>query len=463
MLDTGSVPSPFFTNECDDQRVRYFHLPFHLGLSVDAALKALQIFARVAHSPPEAVQRWGGLDAWVKAWKPTVDGLKELAEAYTDMKRKGEPTHEQPEQARSAACTRAVFQAVKSFGPTTSFSLGAKRNWLAAHAKGAYHVNFDDDDVYLPSYVARMVHALRTCDAELVKIAHFIEFNAHDDELRRLGSSAADEPELLPVLQGVHKFIAESPDFQPSHPNRWGYGFSYVHTCRLAFRCPYPPKDFGEDYQKVLEAAKHDPERRELGLGPTGGPPPRAMGVVSNALKPCVCFADSLGDAVVIHIKHGTNTSSVENVVPLLREPASDAAFDAFFAEPCRHLVRPSIQHARASMPDRMRFVAGLGGGEALGGQRALGGMVDASTRPRGRGVDVDAYDFPRTGTPSAANITSPSSLGFRRPLVAETVESGGRIRNMTKDQWGTADRAEPSHVQSLQTLSHMHYDPVVS
>ena len=32
-------------------------------------------------------------------------------------------------------------------------TLGSKRNWLAANARGSVHVNFDDDDIYCSTYV----------------------------------------------------------------------------------------------------------------------------------------------------------------------------------------------------------------------------------------------------------------------------------------------------------------------
>ena len=40
-------------------------------------------------------------------------------------------------------------------------TVGGKRNWLAARAKGTVLVAFDDDDVYRPEYIARMCGALQ--------------------------------------------------------------------------------------------------------------------------------------------------------------------------------------------------------------------------------------------------------------------------------------------------------------
>ena len=339
VLDTGSSPSPFFL-ECTDPRVRYFYVPFHAGLSVDETLSALQQLTAFALTPPSRVAAHESHDAWSAAWKPTTDALAALSAEYAQFKLNGVLTHLRADEKPPGACISAVFRAFRgrdlvggAAGAKSSFSLGAKRNWLAAQAGGEYHVNFDDDDVYLPSYVERMVAALRACDAELVKLACFIEYDCDGDKLRRFGSSSADAKELLPELKGIDLYLATNPKMSASHGNRWGYGFSYVHTARLAFVVPYPPIDFGEDYQKLLNAGRLDP-RAEWSAG-------------RGRLKPSVAFADSVGDAVVVHIKHGTNTSSVVNVTPLLSPPFDDKTFDAFFAEPCRHLLRPAMAHSQ--------------------------------------------------------------------------------------------------------------------
>lgn len=96
-----------------------------------------------------------------------------------------------------------------------------------------------------------MVAALESSGpAELVKLAHFFEFTAANEGVRRLGASTADDvgrlPELPPpytpaLLQRDAMFAAANL----SHSQRWGYGCTYVHTQRLAWRCPYPPTNFG--------------------------------------------------------------------------------------------------------------------------------------------------------------------------------------------------------------------------
>ena len=116
-------------------------------------------------------------------------------------------------------------------------TLGAKRNWMAARAKGSLHCNMDDDDIYLPCYLERMVGALAAANAELVKLGAFVEYNACTGHCTRYGSSSADAPWLLPKLEGVDKVLSSDPAFVV-HGHRWGYGFSYVHTASLAWACP---------------------------------------------------------------------------------------------------------------------------------------------------------------------------------------------------------------------------------
>ena len=76
--------------------------------------------------------------SWKAAWGPTFSALSR-AKALL----------------KGGAVSKGGAALVKE-----GMTLGAKRNWLCAKARGTLHANFDDDDIYLPSYIARMAGAL---------------------------------------------------------------------------------------------------------------------------------------------------------------------------------------------------------------------------------------------------------------------------------------------------------------
>ena len=93
----------------------------------------------------------------------------------------------------------------------------------------------------MPSYLERMVGALRKHGASLVTLGSWIEFHALPGRCRRYGTSPADPPSLLPLPPDQYH---SRP--LPAHSYLWGFGFSYVHTAKLAQCCPYPPSNMGE-------------------------------------------------------------------------------------------------------------------------------------------------------------------------------------------------------------------------
>lgn len=83
----------------------------------------------------------------------------------------------------------------------------------------------------------------------------------------------------------------------------------------------------------------------------------------SHCLHPCVCFADSLGDAVMCHLAHGTNTSSLVNPTRVLTGPCTSEALDAVFAHPCSALVAPAVAHAHPETAAALNHVDQFGEG----------------------------------------------------------------------------------------------------
>lgn len=93
----------------------------------------------------------------------------------------------------------------------------------------------------------------------------------------------------------------------------------------------------GEDYTRLMHAARLHEARR---------------------LRPCLAFADVVGDAVCCHVAHGANTSAVTCAHPILPGPFAAAhgeslavrghadQFNRLFASPCRALLHAATQHA---------------------------------------------------------------------------------------------------------------------
>lgn len=117
----------------------------------------------------------------------------------------------------------------------------------------------------MPNYVERMCSALRTYDADLVKLGSWVLFDTREDVL------------------SYYEDAAKRTTSSAMHGHRWGFGFTYVCTAETARAHGYAGCDMGEDYAFVLDAAR-------------GG-------------RTCLAFADPLGDATVVHVSHGRNTS----------------------------------------------------------------------------------------------------------------------------------------------------------
>jgi hypothetical protein len=374
VLDTGPEPSPFFSC-CRDARVKYHHVPFHKRMSLMDARASLRQLAQPSEHPPSPyVPR--DVQAWKEAWAPTVAALRSLEadtirHAMCGAKGNGvrHVRTSVDDETVPEECRKSLHAAIE-----TGLPLGAKRNWIAAHARGDVHANFDDDDVYLPTYVERMVGALHSSRAELVKLSSWLEFNAVLGRLVRLGSSRSDRRELLPPGKNYDNMY----DLMP-HSLQWGFGFSYVHTARLAWRVPYPPMDMGEDYKKVTLAAAFSVVGG--GGGGVGGQAKGSNGGSPLEMGPCCCFADSVGDAVVCHVAHKTNTSRTDFTSTLFEQLSP--SIDAVFSHTCTHLLEAARAQVAGLEFDPLRglFISGCGCG-GCSASLQLHSELDASGTP---------------------------------------------------------------------------------
>jgi len=280
IVDSGEVPSQFF-HSLQDDRVRYFHIALtsNLATTLDSLREFIDVssaFDMGDDSPWQAAHR---------AWEMASNGR-----SWYELEDIGNDSSEYLELVASVV------------------TLGGKRNFLTAKARGEVLANFDDDDIYLPSYLARMVTTLLAHDAALVKLSSFFHFHMIKRTLY-----ISDVDAVVPIShQREH---LPHPDRGAVHGMRWGYGFCFVYRRTLALRCPYGAVNFGEDYALVISAAQSG--------------------------KRCLCFKSLAGDATVLHVSHHGNSSSVPFQMRLMAlDEAGAREFDATFASPCLSLVR---------------------------------------------------------------------------------------------------------------------------
>lgn len=108
------------------------------------------------------------------------------------------------------------------------YSVGLKRNMTLHLASGEYVVNFDDDDVYAPTYATRMVEDMRARGLAGITLASWFNYF---ETTGSCGYTDADSWQLDDLDEVL-----------------FGYGFSYVHLRRVGLALPYPDVEFAEDY-----------------------------------------------------------------------------------------------------------------------------------------------------------------------------------------------------------------------
>jgi len=149
----------------------------------------------------------------------------------------------------------------------TPIGLGEKRNLLAAEARGELIAHFDDDDLYAPDYLARMV-ALRG-DADFFKLSGW---HAFVEKTRTFWFW--DSAQILPFRYSVSGKGEVLPQQRPPTTDvsekrvdldLWGYGFSYLYTRGAWEQAQFPALNFGEDHVFASRIA-HAADREGLTL-----------------------------------------------------------------------------------------------------------------------------------------------------------------------------------------------------
>mmetsp|Transcript_108563 Transcript_108563/g.306885 ORF Transcript_108563/g.306885 Transcript_108563/m.306885 type:complete len:512 (-) Transcript_108563:5-1540(-) len=174
------------------------------------------------------------------------------------------------------------------FRTGTDLSIGAKRNIGQHVAVGDYIVNFDDDDIYAPTYISTLVSEMDRCDADMITLSAWHVFDV------TVGQFGYCDPRAWARKNGLS-------DSDPTVDAWvWGYGFSYVYRrhVALAARVVYPDESMSEDVRffKSLRAA---------------------CGADRAALLPD-------RDGICLHVLHSTNTSESFCLHEVHRDDAQD-------------------------------------------------------------------------------------------------------------------------------------------
>jgi glycosyltransferase involved in cell wall biosynthesis len=125
--------------------------------------------------------------------------------------------------------------------------LGAKRNVLVDAARADVIVQFDDDNVYAPQYVRRMIEQLG--DADLFTMSAWFCYAVASRSMYYWDVEVADRCHFL-LQSGADPQLLLEPSASQDHESLlFGYGFSYVFR-KAAWRNAAFPEDvnFAEDY-----------------------------------------------------------------------------------------------------------------------------------------------------------------------------------------------------------------------
>ncbi|CAE8706137.1 unnamed protein product [Polarella glacialis] len=154
----------------------------------------------------------------------------------------------------------------------SDWSIGLKRNIGAHLASGEFIANFDDDDLYAPSYLATMVGELEARSALAVTLSSWFVF-----DVTRLTWGFCD---------AIAGGIAQGKDEKSLDVRAWayGYGFSYVNRRQASLELPYEDRNMGEDFSFTSRLLLQKGE---------------------NAVQ---LIHDYSG--ICIHLQHGANTSA---------------------------------------------------------------------------------------------------------------------------------------------------------
>lgn len=136
-------------------------------------------------------------------------------------------------QAKAKLDIRLVHIAIK-VQPGKDFTVGLKRNMTLHMASGEFIVNFDDDDLYAPQYVQRIVSSMQR--QNLVGVTLSAWYNYYTGK----GICTFSDPQG----GGWEEWVDDQEELDDI---LYGYGFSYTHRRLPSLIYPYQNVGFAED------------------------------------------------------------------------------------------------------------------------------------------------------------------------------------------------------------------------
>ncbi|CAE8582135.1 unnamed protein product [Polarella glacialis] len=131
-----------------------------------------------------------------------------------------------------AKVDRRIVHIAMKRAPGTDFTVGLKRNMTLHMASGEFVVNFDDDDLYAPSYVKTIVGEMQA--KNLIGVTLSAWYNYYTGK----GVCTFSDP------SGWGEWVDDPVELDNI---LYGYGFSYSHRRQPSLLYPYPDVGFAED------------------------------------------------------------------------------------------------------------------------------------------------------------------------------------------------------------------------
>ena len=132
-------------------------------------------------------------------------------------------------------------------------TIGAKRNILVDHARGAIIAHFDDDDLYAPNYLSTMLPALGQ-SADFVKLSGWYLYSCQYRAVGYWDLRTLEGPHCVWSPKPMARCVFTEAERAALSHNYLGYGFSYVYRKSFWHATPFPDRSFGEDQSFVNTA-----------------------------------------------------------------------------------------------------------------------------------------------------------------------------------------------------------------